>query len=536
MAVTMATATAPAATSQWIVSPVVDSVFIIGGPLLVLAVLLPLAQVFSAETVGIFVLAVMGTGHHFFGFLRAYGDPVLFERYRLRFLLAPPLVFVAVFSMTRNNLHGVILLAGFWAAWHLMKQVYGVMRIYGAKRGEHRRATMRLDFLMCLTGFATMLAFSDTHSQTLISTGERTGIFITPLLFGQTAKILSGVAMVGVSSVYVAHTWAAHRRGAPIAPVKLALLASSLVFLYYSWGLAGGALFLGIAAFEAAHYVQYAAVAWSYSRRLSEKGGASRLLAALSQPRVGLIILYVLAAFAYGAAFHGKGPMAHEFGSIGASLIASSAILHFYFDGFIWKVRQKGTRDNFGIGQSVESPASEDRVAAAGLPPFSWRGEATQLLYLAVPLAVLTLIGANRTDFELPMRQAVVFVEPGSARLQFALGDSYQKRGRLRESIAAYQESIRLDSVPARAYNGLGQALMRTRDREGAVTALRDALDRNPSNKAVMATLAGALVIDPASPSDLREAKELAKRADAKRPPSASRRKSWPWNDRPRDP
>jgi hypothetical protein len=85
------------------------------------------ARQFSAETIFLFVASFASPGHHLPGFLRAYGDPPLFRRFRWRFLLAPPLVAAAAIFFAVEKMHGLDLLLMLWATWHIVMQAYGMM-------------------------------------------------------------------------------------------------------------------------------------------------------------------------------------------------------------------------------------------------------------------------------------------------------------------------------------------------------------------------------------------------------------------------
>ena len=47
-------------------------------------------------------------------------------------------------------------------------------------------------------------------------------------------------------------------------------------------------------------------------------------------------------------------------------MLAASTILHFYFDGFIWKVRENATQVNLGIDPRSNSPLSKFDFAHIG--------------------------------------------------------------------------------------------------------------------------------------------------------------------------
>jgi hypothetical protein len=103
---------------------------------------------FDPNGFGAVILAVGGTGHHLPGFIRAYTDPVLFRRFRMRFILAP-LFLVAVYALFYSlHLDSLKLILVFWGMWHGAMQVNGFLRIYDAKVGSFSPATAWLDWAM----------------------------------------------------------------------------------------------------------------------------------------------------------------------------------------------------------------------------------------------------------------------------------------------------------------------------------------------------------------------------------------------------
>src|SRR5262245_32347396 len=121
--------------SPWIVSPFWDSILFIGAPLVAIAGLMPLRGFWPSEKISLVLLTFFTFGHHLPGFIRAYGDRELFARFKLRFLLAPPLIFAATYWFTAIDLHGLLLVVFTWDIWHVLMQHYGFMRIYDAKQG-----------------------------------------------------------------------------------------------------------------------------------------------------------------------------------------------------------------------------------------------------------------------------------------------------------------------------------------------------------------------------------------------------------------
>src|SRR5262245_49726542 len=80
------------AKSLWILNPWWDQLLVIATPLLIVPVVLFLASPgvgVQTETIAIVVTAFFALGHHLPGMIRAYGDRELFQRFRLRFIIAP---------------------------------------------------------------------------------------------------------------------------------------------------------------------------------------------------------------------------------------------------------------------------------------------------------------------------------------------------------------------------------------------------------------------------------------------------------------
>src|SRR5437762_5848505 len=136
---------AAAPPSPWVIGPVADRLLVVGAPFGCAAVVLALSMAVSSRAVWELVMTFGSVGHHVPGFLRTYGDRALFRRYRLRFLVAPPLFFAVTLLSVVRDLHGVALFSLCWSLWHGMMQHYGFLRIYDAKAGIAPKHWSRLD-------------------------------------------------------------------------------------------------------------------------------------------------------------------------------------------------------------------------------------------------------------------------------------------------------------------------------------------------------------------------------------------------------
>jgi tetratricopeptide (TPR) repeat protein len=480
------------ARNPWIVSPLTDSLIVIGAPLLILPLLFGLSRLIEPVALAGFVLGAVSTGHHLPGFVRAYSDPVLFARYRFRLTVIPPLLFAVIFWFTWNDLHGAILVVGTWGIWHGFMQMYGFARIYDVKGGEPSKLGARMDWLLCAVGFIAILIWSQSASLRIADAAEGSGLFFVPLLFGETAKNTAAVVGLAMVALYAVFTVVELRRGRRIAPLKLLLLGTSLVFLYWSWVLAGSAVLLGLAAWEAYHDVQYLAIAWSSNRRLAEKPDAGPLLRRLYGPGLGLVALYVGLCLAYGLAANAQGISASRWvGALLFSIVLTSALLHFYYDGFIWKVRQAKTLDDLGISSSGAS----QRVSGATRTR-DW----VHAALFAAPFALFAYSGTHRADFEIPMREAIAQIAPGDASQQLKLAFAYQRAGAFDDADAAYMAALAAGETSGLAHHNLGTSLARRGQAERAIDSHRAALIADPTLAPSSIALANLLIADQRGP------------------------------------
>src|SRR5206468_130831 len=153
-----------------------------------------------------------------------------------------------------------------------------------------------------------------------------------------------------VSILFVLHFGRMWHLGKRPNTVKAALLATTVAFWWYCNNWVYNIL-VGIALFEVFHDVQYLSIVWIYNRNRVEKdntiGGFMRFVFRRSGSLIGL---YVGLVFAYGslAYFNSHVGIEHVKRAL-TGVVTASALLHFYYDGFIWKVREKSTAESLGI-------------------------------------------------------------------------------------------------------------------------------------------------------------------------------------------
>lgn len=511
----------------WIVSPVWDLAYLILTPLAIVpAVLVALRHWLEPQQVYLAVIAFASMGHHLPGFMRAYGDRELFARYRWRFLLAPPLVFALALLFTPpqwlaerlsipwTHLHGLELILLAWGTWHGLMQTYGFMRIYDIRRGDNDRRTAHLDHALCVAMFVVGVIFSDTRVFGIATAMWQSGLplFGPEHLWALRASV--GVLSAGVIVAYGLHLINRYRRGAPINGIKLLLAATTGWFFWYCGRLSTN-LLVGVAMFEIFHAVQYNAIVWIYNRRLFERAGERfGPLGFMFRDRLTMLALYLAAIAAYSSIrFFTAQPGDRMFSSDLNSrqwlitFFVTSTMLHFYYDGFIWKVSERKTRDN--LVDAGAAPQALERM----VPPTVHAAKWAALIAIAA-----VLIGAERTysldssptsssRYE-QMLAALARITPDvpeareidrQLRAQRADAAYRQGLGRLqqgdaRAALALLRKAVRFDPQHFMAYLQLGDALMALNQPVAAVDAYSRAVELRPDVPDARVGLADALL------------------------------------------
>src|SRR2546426_5441552 len=357
----------------WILDSWRDLILYVCTPLLLVPMFVLAQARWSAEDIYLFVAAFGAMGHHLPGMIRAYGDRALFQRFRWRFIFAPIFLVVVCTTSFLWDLKSIVLIAFIWGVWHGMMQTYGFGRIYDAKVGSFAALTRRLDFALCGIWFATaVLLSSQRMTDTLDSYYSAGGPFIPPGLLraAQQALLALAIAVAGVFLANFIRMWISGKRP---NPVKLVLLITSISFWWYCNNIVASVL-VGVALFEVFHDVQYLSLVWIYNRKRVETdssiGGFMRFVFRRSGALVGL---YIGLIFAYGALGYFKSNIGIDtVKRVLTGVVTASVLLHFYYDGFIWKVREKSTRQSLGIGGGTADVSTSGFLSSWAVHGAKW--------------------------------------------------------------------------------------------------------------------------------------------------------------------
>jgi|SRR6266508_654451 len=479
-------ATAQTPSSRWIVSPWQDLVLFVGTPLLIIPAFLAAQARWRVEELSLFVASFGAIGHHLPGMLRAYGDRALFQRFRWRFCLAPVFFAATCLLFALRDLNGIVLVVYFWGVWHGLMQTYGFLRIYDAKSGPSSWLTARLDHAMCVTWFVTAVLLSSSRMTNILRLFYKSG---GPLLAASTIEALrtTAVYLTGMVTVaFLVHTaWMWHR-GRPVSSVKLLLIATSIGFFWYTNVFVGNML-AGIALFEVFHDVQYLSIVWIYNlNRVQKDRGVGAFTRFLFRRSGALIGVYVGLVAAYGSLNLVSTVMATGvLNRVLTGLLAASALLHFYYDGFIWKVRERTTRQSLGLAVGTPDQAV---VARPG-----WLMHGAKWSLFVLPVAMLGFAEVQGRAPELDRARAIAQAAPASAEAQEHYGVLLASAGRRDEAVAQLREAVRLDPVKAEAQSNLGVALAQVGSLAEAVTHYREAIRIEPRDALTETNLGNAL-------------------------------------------
>lgn len=471
-----APATAPRP-KLWILDSWRDLILYVGTPLLLLPVFALAQARWSPQDIFLFVAAFGAMGHHLPGMIRAYGDRALFERFRLRFIFAPLFLLVVCVAFFWWDLKGILLIVFFWGVWHGLMQTYGFCRIYDAKAGTFDGLTRRLDFAMCVIWFATAVALSPYRlSDTLDTFYMAGGPFVPPsvIYYGQQFMLLAATTVTVLFLFHFGRMWII---GKGASPVKLALLVTSIAFWWYCNNLVANIL-VGIALFEVFHDVQYLSLVWIYNRNRVEKdsniGGFMRFIFRRSGSLIGL---YVGLVFAYGSlSFFNAHLGTDAVKRILTGVVTASTLLHFYYDGFIWKVRERSTRQSLGL-----AGGTADVTLGGFLPGWALHGLKWATVFV-LPLGALSFWQTHLNVPEVQRRAWLVADVPVGAKQHFDYGLALQNEGQWEQAEQQYKTALSFKPTDAKAQMNLAVVLTSQNKFDEAVPHMEEALRIRPND------------------------------------------------------
>lgn len=326
------------------------------------------------STIDAFALAVMAVlaltfVHRHYTFVLVYGDPQAFTA-RAREYVVAPIVVLGALLVARAWGDGalvdtggaritgwdlVLVASGVWNVWHTIQQRYGILRIYAGKAGAglEARTTAGRDRLMVWSMVAlvavVLLAFRtstfDGHVQARLALDVLRPLTSSPAFVGIALVVLAVVGVIAVRWI----------QGERRAALTLRQRAPRLVF--FASTLALFAVFVvhgpivGYLSFGAAHAVEYIAFVHHFGERKFGARKQDRSLAAMLFARP-IVVAPVLIGGLGLVYFSLQG---YADSDTYLAYYVGTSMLHFLYDGWIWKVRRPEVADPLGAKAQLAS-------------------------------------------------------------------------------------------------------------------------------------------------------------------------------------
>jgi hypothetical protein len=285
------------------------------------------------------LLGVVVNAHLVAVVFRSHLNAEVFRRHRVRFVLVP----LAVFAAMMLSMWAVVLVAVlvvFWDVYHSALQTFGLARIYDRNAGNDPHVGRRLDLGLNLLLYAgpilagaSMLAHFGKFE--VFDDVDATFFTQIPAFMAGNQRYLAWAVVLGgtlYAAGYVVAYARLRARGYRISSPKVFLLASTGLCSIWVWGFNpwGQAFFI----MNIFHAVQYLALVW-WSENASLRRGLRLSRARLGKPVA--LALFLGSALAYG----GWTELVRDDDRLRWSLVQVVALMHFFYDGFIWSVRRK---------------------------------------------------------------------------------------------------------------------------------------------------------------------------------------------------
>ena len=344
------------AKSGYIIGPVCDSLFIIGAPILAVLVVIPLHLVpdsrfgypihgVTRDLRQVFISSFIAA-HLVLVFFRSHANADIFRRYRFRFTVVPAALLIGTI-LSPWILGAVGVVTVWWDVYHSSLQTFGFGRIYDAKQRNDSQAGRSLDYWMnlflytgpVLAGVHFMDHVRQSRSQLTFLMADHSAFSVwlldkIPIYLEQNQTYLTTTVLaIGLPflAYYVFSYYRLYQRGYHVSWQKVWLLVVTGGVSIYVWGFTRilDAFFV----MNFFHALQYFAIVWFTEHR--------NLTRVLRLDRFsfgkGLALMWiVILCFLYGfwAEYHITGVWS-------AGLALTVAIMHFWYDGFIWSVSKR---------------------------------------------------------------------------------------------------------------------------------------------------------------------------------------------------
>lgn len=358
---------------EWHVSPVIDiAAYHFSWAWVLLPMIVASALFSDPDGAVLYIYAVvMGANlaHRHFGLPYAYFDGGVFRTFEkqltwfpsicLLLLAATPLL-LNLGSIGGQVVGAVVLFSLLWNFWHTYMQKFGILRLYRAKEAgaAQSKSPAWVDkyFLLCWIPLYFSYLGPKYKDLILANASDLKDCLTVIISFMQRYQswLILPSALIATGGVYLwlRFEWRANRlqNRARLSAATGTLLISTALF----WANPVEAFI----AFAFSHAVEYMVFVWGFQRRRYHRSRPepSLMQRLLHYPKawyIGFTSIFVAAGIVqilWGQAFM-KGARPLEFFGITGAMwffyyAVYESLVHFYMDGFLWKMRSPAVREN----------------------------------------------------------------------------------------------------------------------------------------------------------------------------------------------
>ncbi len=354
---------APAAerASAWHVGPLVDSLAYHWSWLPLLALILPFGAQEEDYLFALLLVLAVNFSHRHLTLPYVYLDKQVFKRHPLKFTVFPGLM-LALFLCAPLLDHtpamaALAAIAGLWNMWHVYMQKYGILRMYAAK-DPGARAPAWLDRAMILGWLPLYFAWlGPKNREVALDSFASARPFTEPLLDALAlvrpwlVPLTVALALSAQAGFWLGEWRTSRLRNRPRALMALGTTALSLALLVFD----PVKVYLS---FGFSHAVEYTVFVWAFQRRRYARPLPHRPLLGRLMTRpwlyhgaivLGLGALYIVLVYWGRYVFVGRPPLRLAGVSSARWMFywaVFQSMVHFYYDGFLWKMRLPTVREN----------------------------------------------------------------------------------------------------------------------------------------------------------------------------------------------
>ena len=189
-----------------------------------------------------------------------------------------------------------------------------------------------------------------------------------------------------------------------------------------------------------------------------------------------LVGLYIGLVLAYGSLGYFKEVQIETIRRALTGLVAASGLLHFYYDGFIWKVRERATREHLGLAGGTSAETAGPLLPGWLLHGLKW------VAVFVIPLGALWIGQARSTLAEVDREAMMAADLPNSTRALNKYGLALQEGHRQDEAAEQFQAALKLNPNADEVQSNLAHVLLAQSKFNEAGIHLEEAMRKDPGN------------------------------------------------------